>query len=92
MGNKIQRLFNPTEEERLEDERKWAALRQQLIDDRDCVTCEYYLPPPRDLPGFVSVYGECKMDRWPLETCLFYQLSKDYCSLMPKPTDVGLFQ
>ena len=53
--NRIQRIFNPTAEEEIQDLRRLARLHIDQIGH--CSTCKYYIASTE--PGFVTDYGSC---------------------------------
>ena len=75
MRNKIQKLFDPTPEEELEQLEKFLHVYEEAILEKWCSTCAYYVPPDLRLPGFVTDYGNCKIDRTvvPLAGCRYYE-------------------
>lgn len=53
MGNKLQRIFNPTPEEEAEDLKQYRALHEELAKKKGCSTCgnkKHVI----DYPGFVT--------------------------------------
>lgn len=48
-------------------------LQEQAIQEKWCCTCEYYIPVPADLPGFVTAYPECENGGLAIETCSNYR-------------------
>ena len=60
--NKLRRIFNPTKEEKIEDYERIIQIHKEHIDE--CCTCKYYNPPPADLPGYITDYGNCELDMY----------------------------
>lgn len=58
--NKLRRIFNPTKEEKIEDYERIIEIHKEHYGD--CCTCAYYNPPPADLPGYITDYGNCELD------------------------------
>lgn len=58
MGNKLRRIFCPTEEEQLEDLKQHLMLHEKLKVKKGCSTCEYCMHV-RNYPGFVTA-EECE--------------------------------
>ena len=67
MGNKLKEIFSSKPPEWIKK------LEEQACRERWCSTCKHYIPEDEDLPGFVTVYPECKLGGLAMETCLFYE-------------------
>lgn len=58
MGNKLQRIFNPTKEEREEDMKRSKMIHEKLSVKRECSTCNHCVHV-RNYPGYVTA-EECE--------------------------------
>ena len=67
--DKFRDIFHPSPERLLENYEFALEIHNNNIGK--CSTCKYIIPPPPDLPGFVTDYGECKLckDIFPSKVC-----------------------
>ena len=67
--NKLRDLFYPPPERLIQQYQMLVELHRKNIGH--CCTCKFLTPPPADLPGFVTDYGECKLrkDIFPGKVC-----------------------
>ena len=56
--NKLQKIFNPTLDDRIEFFQKLVKCHRELLGD--CATCTHY--HESTMPGFVTDYGYCGVD------------------------------
>ena len=60
MKNKLRSIFCPTPQEKIKQYK--AVIDRYCMDNGSCLSCMYHIPPATDLPGFVTDYGECKLN------------------------------
>lgn len=59
--NKLRELVYPSPEHKIEQFEMLIRIHKEQIGD--CSTCKHLIPPPADLPGFVTDYGECELNK-----------------------------
>lgn len=75
--NKLREMFDENSEYNKRIKEKLEQIIEQSYVNKDCCTCQNYIPVPEDLPGFCTAYPECKMNIKPMETCLFYKSNRE---------------
>lgn len=55
------KAFNPTKEDKIRSYERLLELHQKHVGK--CCTCKFHSPPPSDLPGFVTDYGDCVLNK-----------------------------
>lgn len=70
-------VFHPTPEQVREQERNFKEIIEKAYEEKQCVTCKYYIPIDHDLPGYVVAFPTCQItDNIANQTCDKYESDK----------------
>lgn len=72
--NKLQEVFSNDPEASVV--KQFQSITMEAYKEKWCCTCENYIPVDPYLPGFVTVFPECKLGGLAIHTCDKYQRSQ----------------
>lgn len=72
MNCSFQETFCPTEEQKSKREEHIKNLIKLSYEEKWCCTCKNYITIDNNLPGFVTVYPECKLGGLATDSCENY--------------------
>lgn len=67
------RTFNPTSEQKREDEERLNKITTQACEEKWCCTCKNYISVDAKTPGVVTAFPECKLGGLAVNTCDHYE-------------------
>lgn len=68
------RVFHPTPEQKRKDTEHFNSIIKQAYAKKECATCKFFIPFPKDLPEYIVGFSDCKLTGGPaINTCDKYE-------------------